>query len=367
MTAALPWIAPLFAACARPATTIEVFVDSDIPRSETMLLRVAAVRADGAPRWQSLGTFGPNVPSRLPGSFTIVSTREDETTVRLLIEADIAPPRQRVLRREIVLTFQHGLSTSTRVFLSARCSDRRIGCISPGECTVSLLCAERQLTCGDDGTCVAPEARAPSTDAGIDGSADGASPATDAATAMDAVAPACVEGASRCVGAELQRCSAGAFATVTSCASAALCASAGCNAPACNPGQLRCYGRDRERCNGSRTGWDRVERCANNVLCTPNSCVAPTCNTGQWRCNGASRETCNGDRNGWARVEQCATSALCTPGGCAPPACAAGEYRCDGEALQSCRPDRTGWDTIRVCSGCDRCAPTPPGCYDGCA
>lgn len=365
---ALPWIALLSAACARPATTIEVHVDSDIQRSETMTIRVAALRAGGSPQWQSLGTFGPSARTQLPGSFSVVATREDEGAVRLMIEAEMDPPRRRVLRRELLLTFQRGLSTSTRVFLSARCSDHRTGCISPGECTASLLCVERQLTCGDDGTCVAPTVVTSLPDAGFDARSDGTSATPDATAVMDtAPPPECVEGATRCAGAVFQRCAGGAFAAVATCASDALCASGGCNAPACSPNQLRCYGRDRERCNGALTGWDRVERCANNVLCTPSRCVAPTCATGEWRCNGAARETCNGDRNGWSVVQSCASSALCTPGGCNPPACAVGEYRCDGEALQSCRADRTGWSTIRVCSGCDRCGDTPPGCYDACA
>ncbi|MBL8677911.1 MAG: hypothetical protein JNK05_02000 [Myxococcales bacterium] len=356
----IAWLVSSALGCARPATVVEVHLDSDISLTERMTVRVAALRSDVAPQWREIGTFGPDTERRLPASFSVVSATEQDSVVRLLIEADIAPPRQRQLRREVRLSFRRGLLTSTRVFLSSRCTDARTGCIAPGPCTLSLYCLERGLTCGDEGRCESPDA----PPAALDGPMSDATEPSDAASPID-VRPSCVEGATACVGAALQRCTAGAFTTIASCATVALCAPSGCRAPACSVGQLRCNGRLRERCNDDRTGYVRVETCATDALCAPSRCAAPACGPGELRCNGANREQCNAGRTGWAVLQSCATAALCTPSSCTPPACNVGDRRCDGEALQACRIDRTGWSTIQNCSGCDRCSPM--GCFDACA
>jgi hypothetical protein len=152
----------LLGGCTRGATAILISVDTNAPVSTPFTLQVRASRtADGGLVRDAMWRFryGPAGPA-LPASFAVVpEPGRAEGAVWITLEATFEPPGQRPIRiRRLARTaFVPNVTVPLAVLLNAACGASTAGCADrpASECTISALCEERGLTCGDDGRCVA--------------------------------------------------------------------------------------------------------------------------------------------------------------------------------------------------------------------
>lgn len=264
-----------------------------------------------------------------------------------------------------------------------RCNAQALGwdeldaCLTAAQCDASATsCTASQVTCAaGETTCSFGRWQhcAPSRDGYVD-----IEPCVNpghCVPELGCLNPVCTPAASRCAGAELQRCSVNRnWVSVQACASAAHCKAslATCTEAPCTPGETQCNGSQLERCDagsGAPT-WDPVTVCAAPSLCDPTSgCVTPACDIGEYRCTGENLERCSIYRTHWITVQTCESTALCNASArrCEPPRCAPGSRRCDAEGrLLECGADATTLTVVLECgevSLCDANAGTclPPG------
>lgn len=167
-------LAALCASCSIPATEILVVVDTDVPASLPFTLRVRvskgldAARAGDVREWQRASAGGDG-GVMFPASFAVVpGDGPRDGFVRVEIEGQT---QRAVLKRTLNLRFVPRLrGAMVRVVLTSRCLAPAMGCrAGTSVCTIQELCEQQGQTCGNDGTCVAPEAPLETDgDAGLD-------------------------------------------------------------------------------------------------------------------------------------------------------------------------------------------------------
>ncbi len=171
---------------------------------------------------------------------------------------------------------------------------------------LSLSCA--QLVGVEDWT---PKEEAPvdNLDSGL-GGADGSRP--DASDG-DAWGVACEAGASRCVGAELQRCDdTGRWTAAAECATEALCkaSESRCAEPVCELDEYRCDSEVLLKCDKTREGWDKVKSCSWGV-CDALNRRCSKCLPGTLICEKDELRKCADDGYWTELVQKCAEPELC--------------------------------------------------------
>ncbi len=277
-------------ACISPATSVEIIVDSDLPRVGPWTL-TATVR-EGA----SLIAATTTPDHRLtigrdalgPHSFTIVPTASQPRNGE--VSALVTLSHENVtLRRNLSFQFTAATRAQLRIFLPAGCTraapETECARIGRALCTQQELCEGTGRTCGDLGECVAVNATPtmPGRDAASTIDATRADAARDVSTPPPppppcgargqpccAMGPACAADAvcdgGTCApcGAELQRCCAN-----NGCAAAgASCTNGTCQIPCGAPGQ----------------------RCCATLFCNEGAvCRAPLCQA----CGGVDQPCCN--------------------------------------------------------------------------
>jgi hypothetical protein len=204
---ALLWLC--LPSCRRPATVVELLIDTDVDSARTMELKVLVLKGRVAPEQLSAqlartmvteytfqrGTGAGEI--QYPGSFSVIPAMgaaddRDGMGATVWLRATIgananAPPVR--LDRVVRFSFVRSQRALSRVFLSLACADQAAGCttVSPQECTVSVRCREQGATCSDVGECVSPDVEL-ETDSGI--AMDSSASAVDASTGRtDGVAP----------------------------------------------------------------------------------------------------------------------------------------------------------------------------------
>jgi len=185
----------------------------------------------------------------------------------------------------------------------------------------------------------------------------------------------CLDGKFVCEGAALEKCKSdrSGYATVETCASAALCvdASGKCLPPACAVGDFRCDGDVLQTCRSTRIDWDPVKVCPKG-LCDAGTKDCRECITGTKECAaGNTPRSCDATGH-WVSLTPCATpTPLCKAGICSPGTCTASEYRCTVDTLEICNSTFDGFDPVKVCppglcdatgKECDDCKPGAADC-----
>jgi hypothetical protein len=165
------------AACTSPATYVEVVIDTDAPSDRAMTVSATVTRSNepSVVRTPLLIERGGGVgQTTFPTSFSVVPRagggRDDAVTLQLeaTIRARAAGEPDIRFRRTARWRFTRGSPGQVRVFLPVRCGTITEGCSSASPCTIAALCEENGLTCGNDGTCVAPDViPEPVSDAGV--------------------------------------------------------------------------------------------------------------------------------------------------------------------------------------------------------
>ncbi|MDP3278256.1 MAG: hypothetical protein Q8Q09_23920 [Deltaproteobacteria bacterium] len=323
--------------CRAPATEVVLLLDTDVPRSRAMTLRVlsfnGAVPAAELHTRMRTGTLTERALSResggagalqLPGSLGILPPAAGgPQTVTVWLRATVSEqgvfPEVR-LDRVAQVSFVRGARRFARVFLPLACGARSVGCtsVTEEECTVSVRCREQGATCGDQGACVSQEVPVTVVEPGLD-----AGSPTDASV-EDVVSPeGCVR---QCTG--------------------RVCGTDGCGGEcgvcADRPGATATCMLDGScsyRCNGALGDCDMVP---------DNGCETDTA-TSLAHC-GSCGATCLGRAN--------ATHA-CTAGTCAF-ACQPSFGDCDRAAVNGCE---ARIDTETNCGACGRvCSGATPVC-----
>lgn len=169
--------------CHSKSLAIELFIETDVPRDRALTVFVSA--RGGVPR-------GPILPfpasamffefSRndadggvvIPGSVVInPSTMESTALVEVTAVVDrTATTPAATWRQYAVVQGTPGVLNTVRMFLSQRCGSPARGCQNVVDlfCTAAIVCADRGLTCGEDGQCVRPDGWATfASDAGVCG------------------------------------------------------------------------------------------------------------------------------------------------------------------------------------------------------
>lgn len=375
--------------CTTATTEVLVSLDTDVPAARAMSIAVRVHRVRGGNDAGSSRVWTRGVDAggiTLPASFAIVPApgeRADDT-VRLVVTGSLgayAGQPAVVIERTALFGFVPHQTVSLRIFLASSCAVATTGCTTMGvPCTLSQLCIDRGMTCGESGTCVSTVTEL--HDAGIDASViDTASDivgidivGTDTVR-RDACVPDC---AGRQCGAD-PRCgtSCGSCSGGTSCNGSGQCVAA---APRCGDGS----------CNGSETCTSCAQdcRCASGQSCVAGACCSPSCAgpcvpdgcggtcggcpAGRSCSGGACAVVC-GDHMCAPFVEGCAScpgdcpcaaGSMCRAGVCCAPSCPAscgsdgcGNYCGACPTGQSCT--RTG---CRAVCGDGMCAPFVEGC-----
>lgn len=164
--------------CVRPATVVEVAVETNTDPSRSFQLR-ACVAVSGQAIDESTCEVrathgGPLEPEPFYGSFGVQPPRgwNGESSVDVLLIATVAADEQRPeirFRRRLRFGFVRERNLIQRVFLPVECGSPSAGCTQTpaDQCTVAAVCEEAGTTCGDDAQCipvaVTPEVR----DAGV--------------------------------------------------------------------------------------------------------------------------------------------------------------------------------------------------------
>jgi hypothetical protein len=338
----------LVGGCTRGATAILLSVDTNAPVSTPFTLRARASRAaDGGAMREASWRFryGPAGPA-LPASFAVVpEPGRGEGPVWITLEATFEPPGQRpiTIRRLARTGFVANVTVPLAILLNAACGASTAGCADrpASECTVSALCEERGLTCGDDGRCVAPtvlrdggapvDATVEPADGGTTTDATGADGTTlaDAMDAMDAMNATDVMTDSASEAGDGPVCDSGAVACGDRCVDTARdrdhCGACGVRCPdgrACVEGRCACAPACAGRVCGDDGCGGSCGPCASPRVCAPDGTVC-ACPAGANPCGGAC----------------CAAGEACVSGRCCP---SGWRTSVPGVQLQSIARDATG-------------------------
>lgn len=139
-----------------------VVVDTDVARTLPFTLRVRVMagheggRRVNVQEWER-ARQGADAGVAFPASFAVVpGDGPRDGLARVELEGIT---QGSVIRRTVNVQFVPRLRGATvRVFLTSRCLTPATGCRATGAiCTIQQLCEEQGQTCGNDGTCVAPE------------------------------------------------------------------------------------------------------------------------------------------------------------------------------------------------------------------
>ena len=201
--------------------------------------------------------------------------------------------------------------------------------------------------------------------------------------------PGCpAAGDTRCQGAQVETCGAGATACLAwsapaPCGHQQTCTGTTCAAcpaaTACpQAGTTRCSGPQVETCATDATGclaWSTPAPCGNQQTCTGTACAAcPGANAcasaGLTRCSGLQFETCVAGADGclaWAAPASCGSQQYCAGGACTACALAtscadagAGATRCASDTeVETCGADPNGclaWSAPASCGGTRLCS-----------
>jgi hypothetical protein len=192
----------LQSACTEPPTGVLVTVDTDVPASRSMTLHVSVARGSGAIGTNTALALVRGTNLMFPASFGVTPAHGDpnDEPVTVVLEATVGGDSSGepafVLRRAARFAFTPHVTTHITLFLSARCGAGATGCTaaSGSACTVSELCSEQGMTCGDQGSCVPIDVSTSPLDGG--GIADVAAEIADVpdAIALDAVDAATCSG-----------------------------------------------------------------------------------------------------------------------------------------------------------------------------
>jgi hypothetical protein len=107
----------------------------------------------------------------------------------------------------------------------------------------------------------------------------------------------CVEGRTRCDGANLLRCDGESFVLESTCADANHCDETGGTCRSCLEGQTRCGDAALEECSESGEGYVVVQACTGDTpLCDPVLLRCVACTRGAARCTNGQLESCNDAR-----------------------------------------------------------------------
>jgi hypothetical protein len=177
-------------------------------------------------------------------------------------------------------------------------------------------------------------------------------------------APACGAGETRCEGAELSRCTFArdGFEPLETCATAELCNPASGDCSPCTPDEVRCSGAELLRCSAAGA-WETLRTCESPALCDAANaaCKEIECDLpGVFRCGADNGlEVCSPGKK-WALTDACVTAGLCsaTAGRCREPACRSTEQRCVGNEWQRCAPDLSRFERSALCRADQLCDPT---------
>jgi hypothetical protein len=296
--------------------------------------------------------------------------------------AATATERTQVLRRELRFSFVPNARLVQRVFFAVACLNRSTDCPRnephSASCTVRDACEERELTCGDEGECVAIDVlpqdhgdasgrfdagrdgavrdSGVSLDAGLmDGARDsGARPCGDAAIGASCTpATACRTGTLQCNGGAVSCVATGMVAAGASCGAVRVCDLAGdcvacASGMACTPadpcrvGTIMC-GAGEPSCGALRPAGSS---CGTNRVCSPTgACVACVegascasanpCATATIAC-GSGAAVCT-DRGAQPNGTACGSGRQCSSGACvcaASSGCGAGQLCVQGTCAQ---------------------------------
>ncbi|MDI7267930.1 MAG: hypothetical protein QME96_08040, partial [Myxococcota bacterium] len=179
----------------------------------------------------------------------------------------------------------------------------------------------------------------------------------EATTCIDGACALCVPGATRCSGADAQRCATNGsvWDVVETCRTA--CVDGRC--ASCNPGERQCVGSTVQICAADGSGFVPASYCA--TRCEAGACAPPVCAPGAVRCDAGNVQVCNSGGS-WVTTESCEYG--CTAGRCT--VCTAGTLRCSGDAVEACASDGTSWSFVRHCAtGCTAGVCNPFTCTPG--
>lgn len=165
---------------------------------------------------------------------------------------------------------------------------------------------------------------APDGTSASDGSSgDALSEEADAAPEAESGSLPCQEGDWRCMGATLERCTAGVWAQSEVCETSALCSSSAgaCEEPVCAPGVHSCDGQRLLTCNAGRDGWAMKENCKQGFVCDAANARCAVCIAGSMACQGADLLRCTEDGQKMEVIQTCATGQICdaSQGQCLTP------------------------------------------------
>ncbi len=308
--------AAIFAAasgCVARPTSILVRVATDLAGTpQTLSVRVQ--RADGA-RDSAVGgaldhfvLVRPVVHDREGfadvGSFTVIPP-SDRSAEPVDIDVTLSHALTGVtLRRRARVSFVAGQPQQLRLTLRASCASLTAGCttVAAAECTLSLRCEERGLTCGDDAQCTTTRIVAtPLVDAGSDGNA-AMCPDPTACVARECQVPVatCVGGRTQCA---TEPAPAGTACATGACTAAGVCGACGgagqpcCGADACRAG-LVCATGQCGACGGAGQPCCGADACLGGLVCASGQC-AP--------CGERNQRCCAGN---------CGPGTTCTAGLC---------------------------------------------------
>ncbi len=299
------------ASCLARATSIEVTLATDAP-PDSMLVATVWASGEGL---QPVGDaafvqcLSVDPDAGFAGSFSLVprpgAARDGRVSIRVEAVVTRAGVSQRLVQWRTT-QFTPFVSTQLPVFLSMSCLAARTGCQSVGDaqCTQSVLCEERGLTCDRGGECISRDQRPGELDARaseLDASADAAGEPCDGS--LQSCSGACVNTATstahcgRCG----NRCPSLPNAVVA-------CADGACVLQSCVGDWANCDGSPGNGCEsltGQREGLCRCGlRCNSTYVCTNqrrNCCLLSSscannndCSNGR-RCmtiSGASARHC---------------------------------------------------------------------------
>jgi hypothetical protein len=381
------------ASCTYRATEVLVIVDTDIPVSQQLALRItsrrgAATITSATPPDRSFVVGPGDAGAGLPASFAIVPHEGDplDSLVTLRVEAQSGAI---ALRRTARFRFTPREPTTVRIFLTLRCASAVSGCTHASPCTQQDLCEEHGEACGPEGLCVPivtmttplgdggsprmdaqiPRDTADVRDAVVPTDTHTTIDASDTNVAIDAsdsIAPVdvgtpmdvggCAAGERMC---GTQCIPSGSCCGDGECSSGRTCSGGTC---VCAPGTHDCGGTcisNASCCGDGDCGSDRV--------CSGGSCV---CVAGMRDCGGVciANGSCCGDGD-------CAAGRTCAGGACV---CASGTRDCGGVCIPSgnccgdgdCGASRTCSGGACVCVAGTRdcggvCIPSGNCCSDG--